>query len=181
MPTNSIDVPEQKPSIVMKIVRWIALIGAGLIGLIGARLFGVHFWIPFGSILLVGALLKWFDVPPKLVPALSIPVGHTIWIVIGVILMTAMSSADLERQLYTAAELVVVCLIVWWILTKRSALSFCALIALELFGFVTAYLTLEDNLPKAAGLALVMHMILRAVGAGAAIYALAVRKNLGDE
>lgn len=174
MPTDS-NAPE-KSGANKKAAHWFGYIGTAVLAYAGSRLLGSMVWIPLIAIAVAAFVLQKMQAPKKLVPVISVTVGHTIWIASGVALLTAIEKADLAAQLTTLAEVVVVGLIVWWVLKKRSVASLCAVIAIDLLGYFVPLSTLQENTPLVA--AAIIHIILRSVGIGAAIYAIVHRRNL---
>jgi aspartyl protease family protein len=150
------------------ITKGAASLGGAAIGFGLAKAFGALFWLPAGLIALSWVVLKKFNVNAVLIPMLAFVIGHTMWITVGYATLIAMGN---EQTAWIALDIVIVLVITVWVLTSPSRVSATGLLVYQLVA-LCINATEIPNQTMTLTSAIIMHVILRVLGSGAAIYAI---------
>jgi hypothetical protein len=150
--------------------NWVAYLGGSVIGLILARAFGMTFWFPALGILVSFWALTRIKAASAVVPMLSILIGHTLWMFIGHAALWSANKPDPELVLFIVEFVAVAAMIIWCV--KSSSLLSCLAVLAYQGLCVVALLVEFETVEQASVIAAVMHLLLRAAGICAAIYAI---------
>jgi hypothetical protein len=167
---------EKKPHDWMgTIVGWAVV--AVSIGL--SKVFGGAYWIP---VLLI-ALSIWIFTKLKLREyaswMLGVLVGHTLWMSVGHGTLFMIGKPNPEFTTFLFDIVAVTCLTIWGIKTQSVALSVCVLIY-QIIALGTNVVFFEEY-AKISSTAAIMHVVLRAIGIGLAIYAIVKARQFKRE
>lgn len=128
------------------------------------------FWFPALSILASFWALTRIKAASAVVPMLSILIGHTLWMFIGHAVLWSTNKPDPELVLFIVEAVAVAAMIIWCV-KSASLLSCLAVLAYQ--GLCVVGLLVEfETVEQASVVAAVMHLLLRAAGICAAIYAI---------
>jgi hypothetical protein len=135
-----------------------------------ARGFGIAFWIPPLFIWLSYWIFTKLKTDSYISIMLGFVMGHTLWMILGhaMLISTGRTSPDLAGF---AVDLIAVIIGVIWCLKRPSVYS-CAFVLLYQIIVLGVNVVLFNKNVNASQAAAVMHVILRAVGSGMAIYAI---------
>jgi hypothetical protein len=135
-----------------------------------ARGFGIAFWIPPLFIWLSYWIFTKLKTESYISIMLGFVMGHTLWMILGhaIIISTGRTSPDLAGF---PVDLIAVIIGVIWCLKRPSAYS-CAFVLLYQIVVLGVNVLLFNKNGNASQAAAVMHVVLRAVGSGVAIYAI---------
>ena len=139
------------------------------IGLGLARFFGSAFWMPALLIWLSYWTFNKLKVALPVVLMLSVLVGHTLWMVVGHILLSLMGTPSPDL-VWFSIDLVAVLVATIWCVKTETAVScfFVFLYQLCVFGLNLANIEAVINTSEPAA---IMHVSLRVIGLGLAMYA----------
>ena len=169
---------EQKPRNWMgTISSWVVIV----LSVVLSRVFGGAYWMP---VLLI-ALCVWIFTKLKMrdysVWMFGVLVGHTLWMTVGHATLYGMGKSDPEFYTFLFDFVVVTALTIWGIRTQSVAVSIGVLVyqIIALATNVVYFGEYSKVSPTAAG----MHVFLRAIGIGLAIYAIvkARQSKRGEE
>jgi hypothetical protein len=140
------------------------------ISLLLSRILGAVFWMP---VLLI-AISFWGFTKLKLrdyaAIMLGILVGHTLWMIIGHLAILGQNKSDPDLLSFSFDFLIVLILTIWGLKTQSVAMSVGVLIY-QIFALGTN-VVLFDEISKVSTSAAFVHIGMRALGVGAAIYAI---------
>jgi hypothetical protein len=149
---------------------WGATLVGWTIGFGLARFLGGVFWIPA----LVIWLSYWVFTKIKLyVPValmLAVVVGHTLWMIVGHVSLILMDKPSPELALFAVDLIVVLVATIWCV--KKESVSACVLVLLYQLVTLSVNVFFFDEYAKSSQLGASMHVGLRILGAGLAIYAI---------
>jgi hypothetical protein len=144
-----------------------------------SRTFGGVYWMP----MLLIALSIWIFTKLKLHEyaawMLGVLVGHTLWMSVGYGMLFMMGKPNPEFTTFLFDLVVVTCLTIWGIKTQSVALSVCVLIY-QIVALSTNVIFFEEY-AKIGQSAVLMHIALRAIGIGLAIYAIVKARQFKRE
>jgi hypothetical protein len=147
---------------------WSATLVGWAIGFGLARVLGGVFWIPALLIWLsffVFAKIKMF-MPVALM--LAVVVGHTLWMIVGHVSLILIDKPSDDLPLFAFDLVNVVIATIWCI--KKESVSACVLVLLYQLLVLVINIIFFDE--KSSQLAAGMHVGLRVLGAGLAVYAI---------
>lgn len=149
--------------------RAAASIGGAVIGLGLSKAMGGSFWIPALCILLSSLGLTKIKVAATAIPMLSVLLGHTLWIGIGEITLASLGKPDPDLGLFFVDIAVTAGLVIWCV--KRS--SAASAVTILIYQCVCAAWTVMtfDSISRISELAAFVHLFLRLLGIGLAVYA----------
>ena len=101
---------------------------------------------------------------------LGVSVGHTLWMIIGHLTILGQNKSDPDLLWFSFDFAIVLVLMLWGIKTQSVAMSVGVLVY-QIFVLGTN-LVLFDEVSKVSTNGAYMHIALRALGVGAAIYAI---------
>jgi hypothetical protein len=158
---------EKKPRNWMGTISgWAVIVVSVVVG----RAFGGLYWLPA----LLIALCIWIFTKLKLRDyaawMLGVLVGHTLWMAVGHGTLFAMGKPNEELATFAVDAVVVTCLTIWGMKTQSVAVSVCVLVY-QIVAFATNAVFFEEY-SKVNATAPILHLILRAIGMGVAIYAI---------
>jgi hypothetical protein len=149
---------------------WSATLAGWAIGFGLARVLGGVFWIP--------ALLIWFSywvftkiklyMPVALM--LAVVVGQTLWMIVGHVSLILVDKTSPELPLFAFDLIVVLIATIWCI--KKESVSACVFVLLYQLLVLAINVIFFDEYAKNSQLGASMHVALRILGAGLAIYAI---------
>jgi hypothetical protein len=157
--------------------------GASIVGWIGgyalARAFGAAFWIPALLIWLSYRLFTKLKVVNHVALMLAVVTGHTLWMIVGhaTLIYMGTPSPDLMSLGY---DLVIVIIALIWCIRKQSVAS-CVLVLVYQLISLSVNLVFFDEYFKGSQIGAIMHISLRVIGAGLAVYAIVqIRRHAGE-
>jgi preprotein translocase subunit SecE len=167
---------EKKPRNWMgTIAGWVAV----ALSVVLSRVLGGAYWMP---ILLI-ALSIWIFTKLKLrdyaVWMFGVLVGHTLWMTIGHATIYAMGKPDPEFYTFLFDVVVVTALTIWGIRTQSVTVSVAVLIY-QIIALATN-VVFFDEYSKISPIAAGMHIALRVLGIGLAIYAIVKARRFKRE
>jgi hypothetical protein len=135
-----------------------------------ARGFGIVFWSPPLFIWLSYWIFTKLKTESYISIMLGLVIGHTLWVILGhaILISTDRTSPDLAGF---AVDLIAVIIGVIWCLKRPSVYS-CAFVLLYQIVVLEVNVVLFNQSSNGSQAAAVMHVVLRAVGSGMAIYAI---------
>jgi hypothetical protein len=178
LPAPSPELPESTKS---KVTGWVGSAVGIIIGIGLSRALGANFWIPALAVSVTWWLLSKFKVNAPLIPVLAIFIGHTLWIVIGLLILVSLGSVTQTQLFDGLLEIAIVAPIAFWVLKKQSALSLSALMLFELIGFVVLIVNWPSTTSANMVTARAVHFALRIAELLAAIYAIYSLRKLPTE
>lgn len=156
---------EQKPRNWLSTASsWIVII----LSVVASRVFGGAYWMP---VLLI-ALCYWIFTKLKMRDyaawMFGVLVGQTLWMTVGHVTLYGMEKPDPEIYTFLFDFVVVTILTIWGIRTQSVAVSVAVLIYQIIA--ITTMVAFFDEYSKVSPTAAGMHVFLRAIGIGLAIY-----------
>jgi hypothetical protein len=177
-PTNSVLTSPVKESGSKKALGIAASIFGALIGLFAVKAFGwtLIIW-PVGLIGVTWLILARCNVNSAAVPMLAFVIGHTAWMIVGHMILYANGSLT-DDQMWFLADLVIVIGLSIWFLSVRSRAAAIGILVYQIcalgFGLMTmGEISIAGVSSQKMALAQALHIILRVVGIGLCIYAVA--------
>lgn len=150
------------------------MVGIGLFSVVMAKTLGGVYWMP---VLLIG-LSIWALTKAKLRDhtawMLGLLVGQTLWMTIGHVTLYATDKPDPELLSFLFDLCIVVGLTVWGIRAQSVAVCVCVLLYQAIV--LGSNIVFFDEFAKISVVGVGMHIVLRVIGIGLAIYAI-VRAN----
>jgi hypothetical protein len=149
---------------------WSATLVGWAIGFGLARVLGGVFWIPAVLIWLsywVFTKIKLY-IPVALM--LAVVVGHTLWMIVGHVSLFLIDKTSTELPLFAFDLIVVVTATIWCV--KKESVSACVFVLLYQLLVLAINVIFFDEYAKNSQLGALMHVALRILGAGLAIYAI---------
>jgi hypothetical protein len=143
------------------LVGW--AIGSGL-----ARVLGGAFWIPAVLIWLSYWSLTKMKLYLPVALMLAVVVGHTLWMIVGHVSLILMDKTSTELPWFAFDLIVVVTATIWCI--KKGSVSACVFVLLYQLLVLAINVIFFDEYAKTSQLGASMHVALRILGAGLAIY-----------
>jgi hypothetical protein len=150
--------------------RVLVIIGGGSLSTVLARNFGPVLWMPAALIAITWLILAKCKVNRVIAPMLAILIGHTAWGLIGFSLLYAVKGMT-DAALYFGLDLVVVAGLSIWAIARQSIPSAVGILLYQLA--VLANMAIAGDELNVGTTAIAMHVLLRALGLAAAIYAIA--------
>jgi|GEM_PF-4776822 len=148
--------------------------GATIVGWVGgfalARVFGGAFWIPAFLIWLSYWLFTKLKVVSYVALMLAILTGHTLWMIVGhaTLIFLGKTSPDLMSLGY---DLVIVTIALIWCIRKQSVASCILVLVYQLIALSVSSIYFDEYF-KGSQIGATMHISLRVMGAGLAVYAI---------
>jgi hypothetical protein len=159
------ETPEQKKA---SLKGWIGTLVGWAIGFGLARALGGVFWIPAVLIWLSFVVLTKVKVFLPVALMLAVVVGHTLWMIVGHVSLILTDKPSDDLPLF-AVDLVIVVMATIWCIKKESVASCILVLVYQLVVLVINIVFLDE---KTNQLAAGVHVGLRALGVGLAIYAI---------
>jgi GYF domain 2 len=158
----------------------IATLGAWVLAYGLARAIGGNFWIP---VLFIGVsywIFTKLNVQTSIAPMLAVLLGHTVWIAAGQAILLSINKPSPDLPWFTI-DLIALAVALIWCLKKQSVASCVFVLLYELLALAVNVLNFTE-MTKVSDAAAWMHLSLRAIGCGLAIYAIVkVRQRPQDD
>lgn len=151
-----------------------ASLGGAVIGIALSKALGATFWIPAAAIGCAWWALSKLKAPSWAVPMLAIVIGHTTWIIVGVVILIGLSKTT-EDNFLSLLDIAIVTGLTWWVLKAQSKASCIGVLVFEIFALVVNITNTGDG-PAWLTVAMIVHMLLRLCGIVACGYALYKRR-----
>jgi hypothetical protein len=152
-----------------KMVERGAAILASVIGIALGKAFGAIFWLPTLLVSIAWFVLTKAKVSNILTPMLAILIGHTGWMLIGFATLFA-TRGNADVMIEFAPDFIAVVGLSVWILVRQSVPGAVGVLTYEVAALV--YLVINADEQRVTATAIIMHFVLRILGACAAIYAI---------
>jgi GYF domain 2 len=165
---RAMNVSSEKPKrnwlhIVATLVAWVFAYGL-------ARSIGGNFWIPVVFIWVSYWILTKLKVQTSIAAMLALLLGHTLWIAAGHAILLSINKPSPDLPWFTI-DLIALAVALIWCLKKQSVASCVFVLLYELVGLAVNIVDFNE-MSKVSEAAAWMHVSLRAIGCGLAIYAI---------
>jgi GYF domain 2 len=161
-------VTKEKPKRALKYLERLVGIAASLAAVAAVKLFGAVVWVPMLFISIAWIVLTKFEMLEAVRPMMAIIIGHSCWTIVG-FAMTYFLRHSTEFAGLASVDVIVVVVLSIWVIATNSFWSAFGVLAYQLLGL--SYLVTAGDETHAGEAALVMHILLRILGAIAAAYA----------
>jgi hypothetical protein len=155
-----------------------ASIVGGLIGLSLSKALGSVFWMPAIAVAVVWWALSRSNAPSWAVPMLTLAIGQTTWIAVGIIILASIGKTTADH-FFSIADVVIVVGLAFWVLKAQTKSACIGVLIYEVIALGMNVVTLNERSEDIAT-AMVIHIILRLCGIAATIYALYKRPSSVD-
>jgi hypothetical protein len=149
--------------VVATLVAWVFAYGL-------AHTIGGNFWIPVLFIWVSYWIFTKLKVQTSIAAMLALLLGHTLWIVAGHAILLSINQPSAELPWF-AIDIIAVAIALIWCLKKQSVASCVFVLLYELVGLTVNIMDLNE-MSRVSEAAAWMHVGLRAIGCGLAIYAI---------
>jgi GYF domain 2 len=145
------------------LVAWVLAYGL-------ARAIGGNFWMPVVFIGVSYWIFEKLKVQAAIALMLAVLLGHTLWIAAGHAFLVSINKPSPDLAWFSI-DLIALAVALIWCLKKQSVASCAFVLLYELVGLALNIMGL-DEMTKVSNAAAWMHVSLRAIGCGLAIYAI---------
>ena len=180
--TNSAQTPTAKESVAKKALRILGSLVGATIGYVAVIKLGATIIWPAALIGITWFILVKCKVESVAVPMLAVVIGHTGWMMVGYAILFAIGSPNrdslIDQTLLSLVDVVIVAVLSIWFLWARSRAAAVGVLVYQIVTLGTQVLLGADiTIPGLSSqqlmVAQAMHVILRLVGVGLCIYAVA--------